>query len=118
MYLIYVVITGVVAAANGYAAYLSLAGADSVRAVADRVRVPARFMTPFGVLLAAGAIGLLAGFIRPVLGTAAAAGLVAYFCCALGAHIRVRDRGVGGAVGFLMLAVAALVAELAYRHHW
>ncbi len=36
-------------------------------------------MIPLGVLLAAGALGLLAGFVVPTLETLAAAGLVLYF---------------------------------------
>ena len=37
--------------------------------------------------------------------------------CALGAHVRVRDPGIAGAVSFLVLAVAALIAGLGYHHH-
>jgi hypothetical protein len=40
-----------------------------------------------------------------------------YFVCALTAHIRVHDRGIGGAVGFLVLSLAVLTAEIAYRSH-
>lgn len=114
----YVVLTILVAVANGYAASLGFAGAESVKVVADRVQVPHKWMSRFGLLLASGAVGLLAGFVVPVLGTAAAIGLVLYFVCALAAHIRVRDRGIGGAVSFLVLAVVALTVGLAYRHHW
>ena len=41
-----------------------------------------------------------------------AIGLVVYFICALGAHARVRDRQIGAALSFLVLAVAALIAAL------
>jgi hypothetical protein len=70
------------------------------------------------VLLASGAVGLLVGFAVPVLGTAAAIGLVIYFICALSAHIRVRDPKVGGAVTFFALAAAALVAGIGYHSKW
>jgi DoxX-like family len=69
-------------------------------------------------VLASGALGLLIGLGVPVLGTAAAIGLVLYFTCALTAHLRVRDPGIGGAVSFLVLAVAALITNLAYRNQW
>ena len=46
------------------------------------------WMVPLGFLLAAGSLGLVAGFAAPALGTAAACGLVAYFLGAAGAHIR------------------------------
>lgn len=114
----YIVVTIVVALANGYAAALNFAGAESVKVVADEVRVSRKWMIPFGILLASGAAGLLAGFAVPVLGTAAAIGLVVYFICALSAHLRVRDPKVAGAVSFLVMAVAALVVGLGYRDHW
>jgi hypothetical protein len=118
MHVPYLVITILAALVNGYAAALSFAGAESVKVVADRVQVSRGWMVPFGALLASGAVGLLAGFAVPALGTAAAIGLVLYFSCALTAHLRVHDRGLGGAVFFLLLAVAALATGLAYHHHW
>jgi uncharacterized membrane protein len=89
-----------------------------VAAVADAVQVPRSWMLPLGTLLAAGAVGLLLGFAVPSIGTAAAVGLVLYFLCALGAHLRVRDKQIGGAVGFLSLALTALVVGVAYRGAW
>ena len=118
MHVTYVVITILAALANGYAACLNFAGAESVKVVADKVQVSRRWMIPFGIVLASGALGLLIGFAVPVLGAAAAIGLVLYFTGALGAHLRVRDPGIGGAVSFLVLAVAALIAGLGYHHQW
>jgi hypothetical protein len=118
MYTIYLIVTALVALANGYAASLNFVCAESVKVVADRVHVSHRWMIPFGVLLAAGAAGLLAGIALTVLGIAASIGLVVYFACALSAHIRVGDRGIGGAVSFLSLAVGALIVGLAYYGHW
>ena len=115
MYGFYLVLTVLAALANGYAASLSLARAESVKDVADRVQVSQRWMIPFGILLASGAVGLGIGLVVPVLGIAAAIGLVLYFVCALGAHLRVHDRGIGGAVGFLLLALAVLAADIADR---
>lgn len=117
MHVTYLVLTGLAALANGYAAGMNFAGAESVKVVADRVNVSQRWMVPLGTVLASGAAGLLVGFAVPVLGTAAAIGLVVYFVCAVTAHVRARDRGVGGAVFFLLLAVAALVADIAYHTH-
>jgi DoxX-like family len=79
MHIAYVVTTILAAVANGYAASLNFGGAESVKVVADRVRVSQKWMIPFGVLLASGAVGLLIGFAAPVLGTAAGIGLVLYF---------------------------------------
>jgi hypothetical protein len=116
MHITYVVITIIAAVAYGYAASLSFAGAESVKVVADRVHVSQGWMIPFGALLAAGAAGLLLGLAVPALGIAAATGLVLYFIGAISAHVRVGDRGVGGAVFFLALAACALTTSLAY--HW
>lgn len=118
MHIAYVVITIMAALANSWAASMDFVGAKFVKVVADTVQVDQKWMVPFGVLLASGALGLVVGFAVPALGIAAAIGLVAYFICALSAHIRVRDRNVGGAVTFLLLAVAALVAGIGYHQHW
>lgn len=118
MRLAYLTITIVTAFMNGYAAALNFAGGESVKVVADRVQVSRRWMVPLGTLLAAGAVGLLAGFAVPGLGPAAAIGLLVYFLCAVTAHLRVRDQHIGGAVFFLVLAAAALGIEVAYRSSW
>jgi DoxX-like family len=114
----YVAITILAAVANGYAAVLNFVGAESVKVVAERVQVSRAWMVPLGMLLAAGAVGLLTGFAVPALGAAAAIGLVVYFICAVTAHLRVGDRQIGGAAFFLMLAAAALTTGLAYHDHW
>jgi hypothetical protein len=117
MHVTYLATTILAALANGYAACLNFVGAESVKVVADRVQVSRRWMVPFGTLLASGAVGLLAGFAVPALGTAAAIGLVLYFVCAVTAHLRVRDREIGGAAFFLLLAAAALATDVAYHEH-
>jgi hypothetical protein len=64
-------------------------------------------------LKAAGALGLLVGIGVPVIGTAAAVGLVLFFVAAIITHLRARDYSLGPAVVFLLLAVAALVLRWA-----
>jgi DoxX-like family len=118
MHVTYLVITILAALATGYAACLNFVGAESVKVVADRVQVSRRWMIPLGTLLASAAVGRLAGLAVPALGTAAAIGLVLYFVCAVTAHLRVRDRQIGGAVFFLLLAAAALLTDVAYHNHW
>ena len=118
MHVTYLITTILAALANGYAAALNFAGAESVKVVADRVQVSRAWMVPFGLVLASGAVGLLTGLAVPALGTAAAIGLVLYFMCALTAHLRVHDHQLGGAVFFLLLAAAALTTDLAYRNGW
>jgi hypothetical protein len=117
MHIIYLIITVVASLMYGYAAALNFVGAESVKVVADRVHISQKWMIPFGALLAAGAGGLLLGLVVPALGIAAGIGLVLYFICALSAHVRVHDRGIGGAVTFLVLALAVLSINVLYRTH-
>lgn len=114
----FLAITILTALLNGYAAVLNFAGADSVKAVADRVQIARRWMVPLGVLLALGALGLLLGLAVPLLGTLAAIGLVVYFVSALAVHLRAGDSQIAGAVFFLIMAVAALLVSAAYRDPW
>jgi hypothetical protein len=59
-----------------------------------------------------GAAGLLLGLVWPPIGMAAAVGLVVYFACAVGAHLRVGDvRGIGPASFVLTLSAACLVTR-------
>jgi hypothetical protein len=117
----YAAVTVVAAIACAYAAVLNFTHDKSVAETAERLRVPASWMARLGFLLGAGSLGLVAGFAVPALGTAAACGLVLYFLCAAGAHIRARDTRLLNWVNwaaFFSLAVAALVAGLAYHDPW
>jgi hypothetical protein len=114
----YVAVTVVAAIACAYAAVLSFTRNASVAETAERLRVPASWQVRLGFPLAAGSLGLVAGFAVPALGTAAACGLVLYFLSAAGAHIRARDTRLlawANWAAFFSLAVAALVAGLAYH---
>jgi hypothetical protein len=117
----YVAVTVVAAIAYAFAAVLNFTHNKSVAETAEKLRVPVSWQVPLGFLLAAGSLGLAAGFAVPVLGTAAACGLVLYFLCAAGAHIRARDTRLLAWVNwaaFFSLAVAALVVGLAYHGPW
>ncbi|OFE15599.1 hypothetical protein BA895_22360 [Humibacillus sp. DSM 29435] len=118
MHLTYLVVTAFAALMNAYAAALNFARAESVQAVANRLGIAHRWMLPFGVLLAAGAVGLLVGTAAREIGMAAAIGLIMYFMCAVTAHMRAHDTQVGGALFFLLVAIAALVTNVADRRPW
>ena len=66
-----------------------------------------------GALKAAGALGLLVGIRVPLIGIAAAVGLVLFFVGAIITHLRGRDYSFGLAIVFLLIAVAALVLRVA-----
>lgn len=114
----YIAVTVLAVIALAYAAYLNFSRDELVTAAAKRVRAPESWIYPLGTLLAAGALGLLLGFAVPWIGTAAAVGVVLYFLCAVGAHLRVGDSRLAPAAAFLSLAVAALAVGLAHRGLW
>ena len=75
--------------------------------------VPESWMTTLGILKAVGALGLLLGIRVPVIGIAAALGLILFFVGAIITHLRGRDYSLGPAIVFLLLAMAALALRLA-----
>src|SRR5690349_1726046 len=112
----YVTVTILAAAFTGIAAATYLLGHEYPKAQADMKRIPRSWVPVLGLLLAAGSLGLLAGFAVPLLGTLAAAGLVLYFTGALVAHLRVGSRDLVGWAVFFTTVVATLVLQVA--HHW
>ncbi|HEY1652487.1 MAG TPA: DoxX family protein [Acidimicrobiales bacterium] len=121
MHTAYIAVTVAGAIAYAGAAALNFTHNKAIVEVSERLDVPTSWMVPLGALLAAGSIGLLAGFAVPALGIAAAAGLTLYFVCAAGAHIRARDPLLASWVNwavFFSLAVAVLVVAIAYHGRW
>jgi hypothetical protein len=116
MFAAYVTLTVVAVVFNGSAAVTYLIGHDYPKAQADVKRVPRSWVPVLGALLAAGTLGLLAGFAVPLLGVLAAAGLVLYFTGALIAHLRVGSRQLIGWAIFFATAVATLAVTVA--HTW
>lgn len=116
MFAAYVTLTVIAVVFNGSAAVTYLIGHDYPKAQADMKRVPRSWVPVLGSLLAAGSVGLLAGFAVPLLGVLAAAGLVLYFAGALVAHLRVGSRQLVGWAVFFATAVAALVVNVG--HTW
>jgi len=115
MFTAYVVVTVLAAAANVFSATLDFVRYKQVLINMAKAGVPESWITMLGILKAAGALGLLVGFGVPLIGTAAAVGLVLFFVAAIITHLRARDYSFGLAVGFLTLAVAALVLGLHAR---
>ncbi|MFB9876897.1 DoxX family protein [Planobispora siamensis] len=115
MFTTYLVVTLLASAVTGLAAVANLIGHEYPKKQADKIRVPRSWTLPLGALLAAGSLGLLAGFAVPVLGTLAASGLVLYFLGAFAAHLRARAYDFGAWALFFSLAVAALSVNLAYH---
>ena len=116
MFAAYVTITIVASVFAGIAAVTYLIGHAYPKAQADMKRVPRSWVPRLGLVLAAGSLGLPAGFAVPLLGTLAAAGLVLYFVGALIAHLRVGSRNLVGWAVFFVTVVAALVVNLLYHY--
>jgi hypothetical protein len=116
MFAAYVTVTGLASVFTGIAAVTYLIGHDYPKAQADLKRVPRSWVPRLGLVLAAGSLGLLAGFAVPWVGTLAAAGLVLYFAGALVAHLRVGSRKLAGWAIFFVTTVATLAVNLSY--HW
>jgi hypothetical protein len=109
----YIVVTLLAAAANIFSATLDFIRFQQVLINMAKAGVPESWITILGILKAARAIGPLVGIGVPVIGTAAAIGLILFFVGAIITHLRAHDYSFGLAVIFLLLAVAALVLRLA-----
>ena len=112
MFNTYLAVTILAAAANIFSATCDFVRYKQVSIAMAKAGVPESWMTMLGILKAAGALGLLVGIVVPLIGTAAAVGLVLFFVGAIITHLRAGDYSFGLAVVFLLLAVA-LVLRLA-----
>ena len=112
MFAAYVAVTVLAAAANAFSATLDFIRYKQILINMAKVGVSESWITILGILKAAGALGLLIGIGVPLIGIAAAVGLVLFFVAAIITHLRARDYSFGLAVVFLLLAVAALVLRL------
>lgn len=113
MFSTYIVATVLAALMNAYAAYVDFSGARWVLDNMTRYGVPRSWMFLLGVLKAAGAVGLVAGIALPVIGSAAAIGLIAYFAGAIVTVVRARCYShIAYPVLFLLAAATSLVLLL------
>lgn len=115
----YIVLTLLTIAANAFSGIAAIAHFKPILPGMAKAGVPESWLTfPIGTLKTAGAIGLLAGLAGvPLIGTAAAIGLILFFVCALYTHVRASDYTAqfGLANVFLLLAVATLALNLTTR---
>ena len=120
--IIYFIVTLAAIGANAFSGFAAITRLKPIMATLqpamEKAGIPQSWLIfPIGTLKLAGAIGLTAGlFGVPVIGQAAAAGLILFFVCAAFAHIRVSDYSFQfflGSCFFLPLAVASLALQLA-----
>ncbi len=113
MFVAYLIVTVLTAAANFFSAGCDFVRYKQVSIAMAKAGVPESWMTALGIVKAAGALGLLAGIGLPLIGTAAACGLTLFFIAAMIIHLRAHDYSLGPATFFLLLAVGALTLRLA-----
>ena len=118
MFAAYVTLNIAAAVFTGFAAFTYLINHSYPRAQTEMKRLPLSWMPRLGTALAAGSIGLLAGFAVPIIGTLASLGLVLYFSGAFIAHLRVGSRKLVGWAVFFVTTVATFVVNLAYHGFW
>ncbi|WP_371482517.1 DoxX family protein [Kitasatospora sp. NBC_00315] len=115
MHIAHLTVAIAVIAYCAFSAVLDFARYQPILVNMTRAGVPHTWLPVLGALKGAGAVGLLAGLIGvPVVGTAAATGIVLFFVGAILTHLRpAGDDAYGLALGFLLPAVAVLALGLA-----
>lgn len=114
MFAAYIVVTLMAIAVNAFIATADIMRFEFVLINSAKVGVPESWLTTLGILKAAGAGGLLLGVLGvPLIGAAAGIGLILFFVGAVITHLRARDYSLSFPFAYLLLAVAALVLDLA-----
>jgi uncharacterized membrane protein YphA (DoxX/SURF4 family) len=84
-----------------------------VQVIHETIGVPLKYFPHLAACEFAGALGLVVGIWWPILGVAAAIGLIFYFVGATVSHLRVSDvKGIGPAAFMLVVAGAALATRI------
>jgi hypothetical protein len=115
MFTTYVGVTVLAAAASAYAATADFLRLRWIFDNMTKMGVPHSWLVPLGTLKAAGTLGLLIGIGVPLVGIAAAVGLILFFVGAVLTHVRAHAETstYPYPVGFLLLAVGSLVLRVA-----
>lgn len=109
----YIVVTIATITATAFMATADFVRARFVLANSASVGVPESWLTPLGLLKAAGAAGLLLGLLGvPLIGPAAAVGLILFFIGAILTHLRARNYALAFPATYLLLAAASLILYL------
>ena len=114
MHIAYLVITSL------FAAMVAFSGRGKIRrdphqmrVIHETVGVPLKYFPLLAACEFSGASGLVLGIWWPVLGVAAAIGLILYFVGATVSHLRVNDvKGIGPPAFMLVVAAAALATRV------
>ncbi|MFD4369956.1 DoxX family protein [Rhodococcus sp. NPDC058521] len=109
MQVVYTVVTAVAVVVALSGAWVNFTHHRIPVTAAEQVQVPKEWIRPIGGVFTVAAIGLLVGIVVRPIGVAAAIGLVFFFVCAIGAHVRVGDRHLVPPIVALALSITTLV---------
>jgi hypothetical protein len=112
MFVAYAAVAVLLALAIGASAALTFTRNEAITASMGKLGVPDSWLPRLATLKAAGAVGLLAGLAVPLIGSAAAVGVVLYFIGAVITHVRAKDFEIAAPVALAVLAAAALVLRV------
>jgi hypothetical protein len=118
MFTAYVVVSLALAAYLTFSTWADFVRYQPVLSAMARANVPESCLPLLGTLKGAGAFGLVVGIGVPLIGTAAALGVVVFFVGAIVVHVRAHFYSFAFAGSFLVLAVAALALGLGNLDIW
>jgi hypothetical protein len=107
-----VVVNALLAAAMAWCAFAEFTRFDGIPSMMAKARVPLSWLPWLATAKAVALVGLVVGFVVPVIGSAAAVGVILYFVGAVVKHVTAHDSNVGAAIFFLVLACAALTLRV------
>jgi len=114
MHIAYLVITSLFAAMVAFSGLGKIRrDPHQMRVIHETVGVPLKYFPLLAACEFSGALGLVLGIWWPILGVAAAIGLILYFVGATVSHLRVNDvKGIGPPAFMLVVAAAALATRM------
>jgi hypothetical protein len=118
MYIAYVVVSILLAAYLAFSTWADFVRFKQVLVAMARAGVPESWLPLLGTLKGAAGVGLLVGIGVPLVGLAAALGVILFFLGAMVVHVRARYYDITFPATFLVLAVAALVLGLNNLDVW
>jgi uncharacterized membrane protein YphA (DoxX/SURF4 family) len=114
MHIAYLVITSLFAAMVAFSGLGKIRrDPHQMRVIHETVGMPLKYFSLLAACEFSGALGLVLGIWWPILGVAAAIGLILYFVGATVSHLRVNDvKGIGPPAFMLVVAAAALATRM------
>jgi len=113
VFIAYAVVGLLLSVGLALSAVATFTGNEQVVSTMTKVGVPESWLPRLATLKALGAVGLVVGLWVPLIGEAAAIGVVLYFVGAVITHLRAKDYEVAPSAVLLLMGAAAFVLRLA-----